>query len=297
MVAGCSTVFARFVARLRPLWPVARWGLFAGGLAYCLLAVAGVVYDQGSAPVMRDAASYYYADTPYDWTDDPAGVGEYRYAPLFLVVIAPVRLLPWELFAAVWFAAHIGVLLYLRLPWMLAFPGVIDDVVRGNVVTFMALAAVLVVRHGMAPLWASYFLTKVIPGVTIVWHAARREWRAFVIGLGVTAALVGGGWLVNPQLWEAWFDTLLASQETYPQFAVTAPVWLRVVGGVAISLYAGLTGRAWLLPIGILVAMPGWWPYSFAILVASVVLIRPTAPTEVVNVVVAPSSDCHSVAR
>lgn len=276
MVASYSTMSARFVGRIRPYWPVARWGLFAGGLAYCILAATGVVYDHGGGLVMRDAASYYYADTPYDWTDDPAGVGEFRYAPAFLLVIAPLRALPWDIFAVIWFAAHIGVLLYLRVPWMLAFPGVIDDVVRGNVVTFLALGAVLIVRRGMAPLWATFFLTKVIPGVTIVWHAARREWRASLVGLGVTAAVVGGGWLVNPQQWEAWFATLLSGPATYPQFVLTVPVWLRILGGVAIGLYAGYTGRAWLLPVGMLVAMPGWWPYSFAILVASVVLIRPS---------------------
>jgi len=224
---------------------------------------------------MRDAASYYYATTPYEWGDDPPGVGEFRYSPAFLWVIAPLRFLPWEAFAAFWFAGHIGVLLYLRVPWMLAFPGVVDDVVRGNITTFLALATVLIVRHNAAPLWASFFLTKVTPGVAVLWHAARREWRAFMTACVVTTALVGVGWFADPQLWSEWWSSLLAGSENYPRVAVAVPIALRVLAGGLVSIYAAVSRRPWLLPIGILLAMPGWWPYSFAMLVASVALYRP----------------------
>lgn len=290
MLVGSRVAALGSTERLTALWRVARWGLFTGGLVYCVLAMAGAVYDTSGGIVMRDAASYYYANTPYDWLDDPPGAGEFRYSPAFLWVIGPLRLLPWEAFAAVWFAAHIAVLLYLRVPWMLAFPGVIDDVVRGNVVTFLALAAVLIVHRSAAPLWATFLLTKVVPGVAVVWHGARREWRAFLVAIGVTTAVVGVGWLTNPQLWSAWFSSLLAGPETYPQFALTVPIWLRILGGGLISGYAGLSNRPWILPIGMLVAMPGWWPYTFAILIASVALFRPAAHRAVVTPTAAPST-------
>jgi hypothetical protein len=172
---GSSTIPRR--ARLAAYWRLGRWAIFAAALLYCVLAVTGTV-PYGDTPegqiVMADGAAFYFLnEPPYDWTDRPPGVAEFRYSPAFLWVTAPLRLLPWAAFAAVWFSAHIVVLIYLRVPWMLAFPGVVDDVVRGNINLFIALVIVLVVRHRtMAALWATILLTKVTPGIGVIWHAA-----------------------------------------------------------------------------------------------------------------------------
>jgi hypothetical protein len=225
--------------------------------------------------VMGDAAAYYYLDTPFDWSDRPPGAGEFRYSPAFIWIVAPLRLLPWELFAALWFAAHVGVLLYLRIPWMLAFPGVIDDAVRGNVNTFLALAVVLIVRRTAAPMWGALLLTKVTPGVAAVWHLARREYREFGAALAVTGAVVGIGYLLDPPLWSQWFASLAAGPETYPATVAQAvPLSLRVAFAAALSVYAARSGRAWLLPVAMIAAMPGIWPNAFALLVASVALYK-----------------------
>lgn len=256
-------------------WPVARWGMFGGALAYCLLVLSGAVsYGTPHGElVMGDAAAYYFAnDPPYDWSDRPPGAGEYRYSPAFLWLIALVRIFPWEAFAAIWFAAHIGVLLYLRLPWMLAFPGVIDDAVRGNINTFLALAAVLIVRHGATWLWATVFLTKITPGVAVVWHAARGEWRQLAVAGMVTAAIVGIGSVVNPAPWSQWWESLTASPATYPTVGALAPLALRLPAGALVAAYAAISNRAWLLPVAMLIAVPGVWPSSFALLLASVAL-------------------------
>jgi len=264
-------------ARFRKLWRVARWGVFAGALIYVLLVLTrSVPYFATEPPVMMgDAAAYYLSDTPYDWSDRPDGVGEYRYAPAFLWLIAPLRLLPWEVFAVAWFVAHIGVVLYLRLPWMLAFPGVMEDAIWGNVNTFVALAVVLIVRHRAAPLWAFILLTKVTPGVAVVWHAARREWREFGVALGFTALIVVVGVVLEPRLWASWVEALIAAPGNYPapgdSLAVLIP---RVLVGAGIAVYAAVTNRGWLLPIGMLVAVPGFWAYSFALLLASVALYK-----------------------
>jgi hypothetical protein len=262
--------------RLIAYWRVARWAIFAAALLYCALAVSGVVPYGDTPPgqiVMADGAAYYFVETPYDWSDRPLGVAEYRYSPAFLWITAPLRLLPWELFVAVWFAAHIATVIYLRVPWMLAFPGVVDDVVRGNINTFLALAVVLVVWRGASALWATVFLTKVTPGVGVLWHAGRREWPQLAIALGVTAAIVGGGVLVNPELWAEWWRSLTVGLDSYRTVDFLAPLPLRVAVGAVISLYAAFSGRAWILPIGMLVALPGLWPSSFALLTASVALV------------------------
>ena len=263
-------------ARLRAYWRVARWGIFAGALVFCVLVLTGTAsYFATDEPLlMRDGAAYYFSDTPYEWRDRPAGAGEYRFSPAFLWVIAPLRLLPWEAFAAVWFAAHIAVLLYLRLPWMLIFPGVMEDALWGNINTFLALAVVLIVRRGAAPLWATVFLTKVTPGVAVVWHAARREWRELAVAAGVTVLIVGIGLAVNPQLWFEWWESLITGPDTYPTTAYTPPLAPRLAIGALVAVLAAVTNRAWLLPVAMLVAVPGFWPNSFALLLASVALYR-----------------------
>lgn len=273
-----GTVRRRFSRRISSYRQVAGWGIFGGALAYCLLVFGGAIPYVGTSTdgiVMGDAAAYYFVDTPYDWTDQPAGAGEYRYSPAFLWVIAPFRLLPWEVFAALWFAAHLAVLLYLRLPWMLAFPGVLDDAVRGNINTFLALAVVLIVRRGAAPLWGAVLLTKVTPGVAVMWHLARREYRAFAAALVLTAAVVGSGFVFDPRLWSQWFESLVTGPETYAAtVALAVPLPLRIVFAAAITFFAATSGRAWLLPVAMIAAMPGIWPSAFALLVASVALYR-----------------------
>ena len=222
---------------------------------------------------MADGAAYYFInDPPYDWSDRAPGVAEFRYSPAFLWVTAPLRLVPWALFAAAWFSAHIAALLYLRVPWMLAFPGVFDDVIRGNINLFLALAVVLVVQRSAAALWSTAFLTKVTPGIGVVWHAGQREWRELALAIGLTAAVITIGVLVDPQLWSEWWQSLWVGVESYRTVDFLAPLSVRVLVGVLICLFAAISRRAWILPIGMLVALPGLWPSSFALLTASVVL-------------------------
>ncbi|MEX0631008.1 MAG: glycosyltransferase family 87 protein [Chloroflexota bacterium] len=269
-------------AQLKEFWRVARWGVFAGALIYCLLVLSGnASFFATDQPIMMaDAAGYYFSETPYDWSDEPSGVANYRYSPAFLVLIAPFRLLPWEAFAALWFVAHIAVLLYLRVPWMLVFPGVMEDALAGNINTFLALAVVLIVRRGAAPLWAVFFLTKVMPGVAVVWHAARREWRDLAVAAGVTAIIIGIGVAVDPQLWTEWLQSLVAAPDTYEKnVGMVAPLWLRIAAAAAISAYAATSDRPWLLPVALIAAMPGIFPTAFTLLVASVVLYQGTRQT------------------
>jgi hypothetical protein len=273
-VRNARSLVRSFRAKWTALWPVTRWGIFAGALVYCLLVLTGFAQYGNTPPgdvVMGDAAAYYFVDTPYDWTDRAPGVGEYRYSPTFLGVTAPLRILPWEAFAALWFAAHIGVLLYLRLPWMLVFPGVLDDAVRGNVNTFLALAAVLIVTS-RGPWWPAFFLTKVTPGFAIVWHAGRREWKQMAIGISLTGLIVVLGVAVNAELWRDWLLMLAADMEAYPVVTVAIPLTLRLVAAAVVCLYAATANRPWLLPVGMLLAMPAWWFNAFAILLASVAL-------------------------
>jgi len=166
-----------------------------------------------------------------------------------------------------WFGLHVAAFIWLRAGWMLAVPGLQDDVIRGNVTVFVAVAVVLAVTRSAA-WWMPVLLTKVTPGVGAVWHLARREWREFVVAVGITLLVVAVGILASPALWTEWFRSLAAGPETYEVGHPLGPLPLRVFLAVAVIGFAGWTNRAWLLPIGLLVAVPGLWPLNFALLAA-----------------------------
>ncbi len=251
-------------------WAPLYWTLTLVGAIYCGLVLVGLVPYGGCTGelVMCDGAAYYYAPSdPYRWDLRPEGVAPYRYAPAFLVPFAPFELLPWEMFAATWFGLHVIAFIWLRAGWMMAVPGLQDDLIRGNVTVFLAVAVVLALTR-TAAWWMPVLLTKVTPGVGAVWHLARREWREFVIAVGITTLVVTAGFIVAPSLWTEWFRSVAAGPESYEVGHPLGPLPLRLLFAVAVVAFAGMTDRAWLLPIGLLVAVPGLWPLNLALLAA-----------------------------
>lgn len=235
-------------------------------VAIATLGYAGIGGCVGGDIVACDAAAYYFTDHgPYAWADAPSGVPPYRYSPAYLWAFAPFRLLNFDGFVWVWAGLHVAALVWLRAGWMLAIPGVNEDVIRGNINVFVAVAIVLAVRYPAA--WVFVLLTKVLPGLGVVWHVARREWSAVAVAVGLTAAIIAVGFLVEPGLWIQWFETVGRGADTY-QRTELVPLPIRVLVAVAVVAYAGKTSRAWLLPFGILVGWPAWFPPAFMILAA-----------------------------
>jgi glycosyl transferase family 87 len=192
----------------------------------------------------------------------------YVYSPAFAQVLWPLTLLPWPVFAAGWTLAAIGCLFWMRVPWMLAFPGVIDDILRGNVHVFMAAAIVLALRFPAA--WAFGILTKVTPGIGLLWHAVRGEWRALAIAVGVTGAIASVSFALSSALWLEWFGLLVENAGATARISVLPlPLLVRLpISAVAIA-FAARTDRAWLLPIGVMIALPNVWTSSTALLAGS----------------------------
>ena len=188
----------RFLDRYPALPTAAYWVVTVIGAVWCFLIVYGVVGyglcgNTGTVPC--DAYSYWAVDgTPYTWETNL----EYRYSPAFLWIIAPFQALPFEVFLGVWTAAHVAALIWLRAGWFLIVPGLNDDVLRGNISTFIALFAVLAIQRSAA-WWAPVLLTKITPAVGMVWHLVRREWRELAIAFGVTAGIVAVGLTSEPR--------------------------------------------------------------------------------------------------
>ena len=173
----------------------APWVGIAVGLAVWALVVVfsepwGRLWGTG-----QDARCYWQATlaNPYlhcDWNDPIA----YVYSPAFLQLVSPLTALPWQAFMAVWTAILVAAVRFLTGPRLLAagllFPFAAMEVAGGNVSLLLAAAIVLGFRWPAA--WAIVLLTKITPGIGLLWFAVRREWRSLAIALGATAAIVAG---------------------------------------------------------------------------------------------------------
>jgi hypothetical protein len=256
--------------RARVPWRAVRDALTVAGIAYIAMVwlrvapYAPPVPDYGP---MFDARGFWIAwegglyDIP--WRTNEA----YVYSPAFAQILWPFTLLPWPIFAGAWTLAAIGCLFWMRVPWMIAFPGVIDDILRGNIHVFLAAAIVLGLRYSAA--WSFGILTKVTPGLGLLWFAVRREWRQLGIALGVTGAIVLVSYVASAPLWNEWFDLLAANAgETARIQVVPLPLLVRLPIAAVIVAFGAWTDRAWMLPIGVMVGLPNVWTSSTALLAA-----------------------------
>src|SRR4051812_47888883 len=149
----------------------------------------------------QDARSYFgfdYADL-YAGRTDWNAVGAYPYSPAFAQLIWPLNQLPWPLFVATWTALLLGGVFLLTGP-ELALAGLFVgamEIAGGNVSLLLTLAIVAGFRWPAT--WALVLLTKITPGIGLLWFALRREWRSLGIALGSTAAIVAVSMLIPPR--------------------------------------------------------------------------------------------------
>jgi hypothetical protein len=255
---------------------LAVWGLLVAVLIVLLVTALAEPFEPDSFGPGHDARAYWAAplDDPYV----PGSVGQesaYLYSPTFLVALSPLRALSWPLFLGLWTAILLAVLYWLARP-LLFLPLVLlalPEIWGGNIT--ILLAAAIVLGFGRPWSWAFPLLTKVIPGVGMLWFAVRREWFSFAVSLAATAAIIAATALITPDLWADWFALLTSStgSSTVPG-SVPIPLLARLPFAAAIVAYSALTGRRWLLPLGVLLAMPVIWWGSLAILTASAALKR-----------------------
>jgi hypothetical protein len=252
------------------------WGLLVAiGLVIVMTALADPFEPEGMGPG-QDARAYWAAplDAPYV----PGSVGResaYLYSPAFLVAMSPLRALPWPLFVAAWTVILLAVLYWLARP-LLFLPLLVltlPEIWGGNIT--ILLAAAIVVGLSRPAAWAFPLLTKVTPGVGVLWFAFRGQWSRLAAALLATAAIIGVTAIVTPGLWAEWMSLLASStgSSTVPG-SVPVPLMLRLPAAVLVIAWAARTDRAWLLPVGVLLAMPVIWWGSLAILIATVALRR-----------------------
>src|SRR5690349_7002010 len=228
-------------------------------------------------PFAVDAHAYWAAN-PLDPYSNAAlsDFDAYFYSPAFTQAIWPLHWLPWPIFAGLWTAAIVVAFRWLSGLWLglvMLLPPVFIEVAMGNIHAFIAVAIVLSFRWPAT--WAFVLLTKVTPGVGVLWFAVRREWRSLAIVAGITGAIVAVSFAIKPSLWAEWFDVLVNRSTG----ANTAGLWgaipllARLPVAALLVVWAARTDRRWLVPVASVLAMPVMWPNSYAVLVAVIPLL------------------------
>ena len=227
----------------------------------------------------QDARCYWQATlaNPYlhsDWNDPIA----YVYSPAFLQLVSPLTALPWQAFVAVWTAILLAAVRFLTGPRLLAagllFPFTAMEVAGGNVSLLLAAAIVLGFRWPAA--WSLVLLTKITPGIGLLWFAVRREWRSVAIALGATAAIAAISFVVLPDQWRSWVDVVIrnvAAGKSGTWASLPVPLWIRLPVAAALVVWGARTDRRWTVPVASMVALPALWYGGLSMLLAVIPLL------------------------
>ncbi len=261
---------------LRPL----RDGAILAGLLFTLYLFVIIAPSAGTFGF--DAFAYWSVDGSNPYGTGVGGLGAFNYSPPMARLFDPLGAIPWAAFLWVWTALLLGNLVFLggrgvRTVWLLAFPPVALELYHGNVHLWIAAAIVLGFRYPWT--WAFVVLTKVTPGIGLIWFAVRREWRALATATGVTAAIVVVSFAVDGRLWADWIHFLSTTPEggSVTQFQIGLPLVLRLPLAVVVVVWGALTDRRWTVPLAATLALPVLWVSGFAICAACLLLSRPSS--------------------
>ena len=250
-----------------------RHGLLIAGLVVLvtILVRTWLTASDASAGEAYDARAYWEAarGDPYARPVLGAPVA-YYYSPAFLQVFSPLLALSFPAFLAAWYLINGAALVAVARSWLplaLLTGFVALEVLRGNIETLMALAIVAGFRWPAA--WAFILLTKVTPGVGLLYFVGRRDWRSLAIAVGATLAIAAVSFLLAPALWSAWIASLMANAGVSIDWAYfPVPLVIRLPIAAALALVGGWFGWRWMVPIASTLAMPALWPVNLTLLVA-----------------------------
>jgi hypothetical protein len=292
--------------RLVPAPLVRRWALTAAWaqqktvrravLALAILMAAAVYLYYLGHVYEGDAYGYWQSVRWADLYGNAIASGSapqgYLYSPAFDQVLWPLLSLPWLLFHAIWLAALTAVMTWMALPWLACLlfatflvPGIdLLAVPRhylssGNIYLPMALA----VAAGFRWPWTYSFLllTKVTPGVGLLWFLVRREWRNLFIALAATGAVVIVSFAFSSNLWLDWINVLKSNAgNPEPSFALhLLPLVPRLAIAAAMTIVAARYNARWVVPIAAMIALPYIPDTALIMLLGAVPLLRRDAWT------------------
>jgi Glycosyltransferase family 87 len=264
-------------APARRVLPAALATLPPRRLVVRALAVAALVVVWAAAPIPLDAA--LDTDAENFWRLDPSDPygnawGEphsFVYSPAVAQVLQPFTQLPFDVFYRLLLAVNLACLWWLIGPWSavaLLIPVVGGELTMGNI--HLPLAVMLAVSLSYPSAWAFGVLTKVTPGISILWWLGRRQWRPAMVAVATTAAIVA----VSAALWPgAWLDWLTMLSNSSGQILAIGPIneWpaiVRVPIGAVLVVLAAVRNRPAALPLIVAFALPAIWLGSLLLALA-----------------------------
>lgn len=183
----------------------------------------------------------------------PGKLDAYLYSPAFATLMWPITSMSWPAFATIWLGGQLLAFAWLLAPlgrWSVpVFMVCLPTMAQGNIYGLLAVCLVLGLRH--PSLWPFALLTKITPGVVLIWFVVRREWRHLAVASGATAAITSVSFLLSADLWTQWIRFLLnnGGESGYV-------LYVRVVAAGIIAGIAGHRGSPWLLAPAMFLACP-----------------------------------------
>jgi hypothetical protein len=226
----------------------------------------------------QDARSYYGLDLAdlYEGRTNWNTIGAYPYSPAFAQLVYPLNLLPWPAFVAAWTVLLLAAVFLLTGPRLLLVGLLLGamEIAGGNISLLLTVAIVAGFRYPWT--WAFVLLTKITPGIGLLWFALRREWRQLAVAVGATAGVVAVSYLLMPGAWGDWVTLLVENQGKGGTWAaVPVPLWIRGPIGVALLLWGAPRNQRWVVPIASMLALPALWYGSLSMVLGVIPLTTP----------------------
>lgn len=222
------------------------------------------VFWSATLGMATDAHAYYVGQ----YGGSLGGSDAYLYSPAFSQLVEPLRWLGWDGFRSAWRTLEVGAMAALAGPFtglLIFVRPVAIEVNIGNTHLLLALAVVAGFRWPAA--WSFVLLTKVTPGVGLLWFAIRREWRMLGIALGVTATITAVSFAIAPDQWFAWLDVLRAPQPTQGEAILSLSLVPRLALAALLVAWGAPRNARWTVLVAALLALPSVWETGLAMLV------------------------------
>jgi hypothetical protein len=273
-----SLLSRRFAGRSRfDIWRRAvRDGLFVAAIGYTAFILAGAVVNPNA---FMDSHAYWAARPAAPYVVSQVGARDaYLYSPAFLEFIWPLKLLPLPAFAEAIEVCSVAALIAQTGPLLgvaMLYPPTHYELLFGNVNFLLALAIVAGFRF--PALWSTVLLTKVTPGVGLLWFAVRREWHSLLVALAATAAVACISFVLSPEQWGAWVAVLAKNAEHQTGLQLLGPLAVRLPVAAALIAWGAHTDRRWTVVAGATLATPALSLVSASMLLGVIPLVCRTS--------------------
>ncbi len=230
------------------------WALGVAGVCYSILIVSveGFGYD---------AQAYWQAIQGEYYVGAPNTRGAFLYSPAFAQLVWPLAQLSWPMFNAVWMLAASLTFAYLLKPlgWRLSIPlwlACTPEIVSGNVFWIFAIVVAFSLR--LPVLWAFVLLTKISPGIGLIWFSVRREWKNLFLTVIATTLIVGASFTLEPDAWRAWIDFLGVhlGSTTGQVGGLSLPPVVRIPAAIVLIVWGAMRSKYWTIPAAMVLATP-----------------------------------------